>query len=47
MIVRARALYGAISIMTGTSYVTSAEMAKELGTFQATKTIKRKCLRYK
>ena len=42
----ARALCGAItSIMTGTSYITSAEMAKELGTFPGYKNNKKEMLR--
>ena len=42
----ARALCGAItSVMTGTSYVTSAEMAKELGTFPGYKNNKKEMLR--
>ena len=42
----ARALCGAItSVMTGTSYITSAEMAKELGTFPGYKNNKKEMLR--
>ena len=42
----ARALCGAItSVMTGISYVTSAEMAKELGTFPGYKNNKKEMLR--
>ncbi len=42
----ARALCGAItSVMTGTAYVTSAEMAKQLGTFPGYKNNKKEMLR--